>query len=59
MTMFNPVIFKERNPTNIPPWFCIIANDNYPSFYISVKSLKFSIACYQAISHSLSKEAEG
>lgn len=59
MVMFNPVIFKERHPTNVSSCLCVIANDKYHAFYISVKSLKFSIACYQTISYSLFKGAEG
>lgn len=57
--MFNPVIFKERNPTNFSCCFCGISNDKYATFYICVKSLKFSIVCFQTISHSLFKGAEG
>lgn len=59
MVMFNPVIFKERNPTNFSCCFSGISNDKYAAFLISVKSLEFSIVCFQTISHSLFKGAEG
>jgi len=55
--MFNPVIFKERNPTNFSCCFYGISN-KHAAFYISVKRLKFSTVFYQIISHSLFKGTE-